>query len=712
MRNSFFCYCLLFLTNIIASTTQAQQTFKTTANSVIGYLEYLPQDYNSNSNKYPIVIFLHGLGERGVNSIIPSELQTTILTVAKNGPPKYVKSGTQFPFILISPQLKNNYSNWPVAYIKEVIDYCKTYLRIDEQRIYLTGLSLGGGGTWSTAQDYAKTFAAIAPVCGSSNAPSKACNLSTENLPVWAFHGDADGTVNITKSVNMVNAINACTPAPSPLAKLTIYPGVTHNAWDNAYKTDNSLHTPNVYEWMLSYTNTINGTNKTPLANAGSDLTYALSVTGVTISGSGTDSDGTISSYTWSQISGPSQSTLTNSLTSKLSLSGLAVGVYMYKLTVGDNNGDTNSDYVKVTIQVNSAPTVSAGSDKSVVLPTDSVTIVGSAIDPDGSISSYKWSEVSGPAVQLSGATTPSLSVSSLMSGSYVFRLTVKDNLGAAKSDEVEVNVLSPINLDPIVSAGPDRVLKLPSDPATLFGTASDSDGTITSYQWTLISGGSYNITSSTVLRPKISELLPGTYVFKITITDDGGATATDEVTVIADYPANVSAGGDKTITLPVSSVTLNGTATDDDGTIKSYAWTKYSGPTAVLANQNTSTLTVSSLIAGTYIFKLTVTDNIGVQSIDYATVTVLSASGARSAANIANTILDENGSVMSNSLFDSGNILENTVVTVYNEKGIIIFAGKWSDELYQEVFNKQGLYVYKLFSGTEKATGKVYINR
>ncbi|NJM24658.1 MAG: hypothetical protein HC859_03165 [Bacteroidia bacterium] len=138
----------------IYSNTYSQQTFKTTNESVIGYLEYLPPDYNSNPAMYPIVIFLHGIGERGTNTTNPAVLESSITTVTRNGPPLHVKQGTEFPFILISPQLKDNYGDWPSWYVMEVLNHVKTYLRVDESRIYLTGLSLGGGGTWWTAQDY------------------------------------------------------------------------------------------------------------------------------------------------------------------------------------------------------------------------------------------------------------------------------------------------------------------------------------------------------------------------------------------------------------------------------------------------------------------------------------------------------------------------------------------------------------------------------
>ncbi|HTJ52825.1 MAG TPA: PHB depolymerase family esterase, partial [Cyclobacteriaceae bacterium] len=205
-----FYLTFLLLCILVSRVSFGQQTFRTTPTSVIGFLEYLPTDYSQNSDKYPVVIFLHGLGEKGPNTTDIPTLQKNINLVARHGPPQLVNNGTQFPFILISPQLKSNYGDWQSWYVLEVIDYCKTYLRIDERRIYLTGLSLGGGGTWWTAQDFPKLFAAIAPVCGSRNSPSKACLLSAEDLPVWAFHGDADNTVPLSRTVNMVAAINKC----------------------------------------------------------------------------------------------------------------------------------------------------------------------------------------------------------------------------------------------------------------------------------------------------------------------------------------------------------------------------------------------------------------------------------------------------------------------------------------------------------------------
>ena len=349
MKKLIFLLFSLFLL-LSFKEASAQLVFKTTTPSTIAFYEYVPTDYNANSNKYPVVIFLHGVGEKGPNTTDKSILAANIYKVAKLGPPKYVKNGTKFPFILIAPQLKSNYGTWPSSYIMEVLNYVKTYLRVDEKRIYLTGLSLGGGGAWVGAQDQAKVFAALAPVCGGYNAPSKAINIANEDLPVWAFHGDKDTVVPMSRTINMVNAINGCTPTPSPLAKVTIYKGVAHNAWDYAYRTDHSLHTPNVYEWMLSKTNAVNAGNKLPNANANSDQTkYRSSTTSTTIYGSGTDSDGSIKAYEWKKISGPS-ATLSGTTSAALKVSGLLEGKYIFKLKVTDDRGNTDSDYVKVTV--------------------------------------------------------------------------------------------------------------------------------------------------------------------------------------------------------------------------------------------------------------------------------------------------------------------------------------------------------------------------
>jgi dienelactone hydrolase len=456
----------------------------------------------------------------------------------------YAKNGTQFPFILISPQLKNNYSSWPMWYILEVINWAKSTLRVDEKRIHVTGLSMGGAGVWTAIQEHPRLFATASPLCGAFNTTSKACGIAAENLPVWAFHGDADTTVPLSRSVSMVNAINACKPAPSPLAKMTVYPGVKHDAWNRAYRTDHTYHNPNLYEWMMSYSNTKNGGNIIPSANAGADKSYTSAST-ISLGGSGSDSDGSISSYSWAKISGPSAS-IASPASASTSVAVSAAGTYMFRLKVTDNSGNTDSDYVKVVVgstgsssSTNAAPVANAGSNVTLTLPSSTAILNGSATDSDGTIASYTWTKVSGPSGNLSGANTSKLTAWSLVQGTYVFRLTVKDNGGATAYDDVTVQVNgSTTNSIPFVSAGADINLTLPASTAICNGTATDSNGTIVSYTWTKVSGPAANLSNATTSKLTAWALVAGTYIFRLTVKDNSGATAYDDVKVVVKAAA------------------------------------------------------------------------------------------------------------------------------------------------------------------------------
>jgi dienelactone hydrolase len=437
-------YVLAILITSIFSGAFAQQTAKIT-NKGVGYLQYLPDGYSSNTNKYPVVISLHGIKEKGTTSTDPATVLAGVWTVANVGIPKYIKYGQKYPFIVIAPQLKSNYGTWPASYVMDVINYVKTTLRIDEKKIYLSGLSLGGYGVWTTAGAYPGVFAAINPICSGGNDLSHACAIAAENVPVWAFHGDADYTVNYTVTTKMVSAINACAIKPNPLAKVTIYPGMSHVIWDKVYKESG------IFNWMLSFTN---GTTSTTTTTTTTTTTNAL-------------------------------------------------------------------------------PTVSAGSDKYITLPTNSTYMQGSASDSDG-IASWQWSKISGGAAVLSGTTSSKLTASGLVAGSYVFRLTVKDTKGASRYDDVNVTVASSTttNTAPIVNAGSDRTLILPSNYTYLPSTATDSDG-IASYSWAKLSGGSAYLQYATSYRLRVSNLAAGTYVFRVTVKDGKGATSYDDVTVI-----------------------------------------------------------------------------------------------------------------------------------------------------------------------------------
>ncbi len=192
------------------------------------YLLYLPQDYATSKKRWPLMIFLHGAGETG----------TDVEKVKVHGPPKIVASQPDFPFILVSPQTKQY--GWKPEFVKGLLDEICAKYRVDKERIYLTGLSMGGFGTWDTACKYPNLFAAIAPICGGGD-PKEAAKIA--KLPIWVFHGGKDTTVPIQRSQEMVDAVKAAGGDP----KFTIYPEAGHDSWTQAYDD------PELYKWLLSH---------------------------------------------------------------------------------------------------------------------------------------------------------------------------------------------------------------------------------------------------------------------------------------------------------------------------------------------------------------------------------------------------------------------------------------------------------------------------
>ena len=442
MRIKFIITCAV-LGTLMSAVAIAQQTAKITPSN-IAYLEYLPQGYSNNSNLYPVVISLHGIKEKGTTSTDPAALKSSAQKVANVGLPKYVKYGAQYKFILISPQLKTSYGTWPAAYVLDVINHVKRTLRVDPKRIYITGLSLGGFGVWTTLGAYPEVFAGALPICPGGNALSKACAVAAQNVPVWGFHGDKDYVVSYTVTTKMVNAINACTPKPSPLAKTTLFAGMGHIIWDKVYNQTNAL------DWMLGFTNgsALPYSGAAPIVNAGGDETLVLPANSVYIQGSASDSDG-IASYTWTKVSGGTAS-LSGQTTATVRAYNLVAGTYVFRLTVKDQKGYSKSDDVSVIVKTstttsgNLAPVANAGYDKTVILPASSIKLVGSAKDSDGTIASYKWTQYGGPTTALiTNATSAAASMSNLKAGNYYFRLTVKDNDGASDYDNVLVKVVN-----------------------------------------------------------------------------------------------------------------------------------------------------------------------------------------------------------------------------------------------------------------------------
>jgi predicted peptidase len=221
------------------SEQRAQPFSRTVTKTYQGqYLVHLPEGYSASSNqRWPMIIFLHGLGERG------NDLEL----VKKHGPPKLIAQGRDFPFIVISPQCPEG-QWWPNNLMLAVLDEVTEKYAVDTNRVYLTGLSMGGFGTWILALECPERFAAIAPICGGGSPyapvgydPARAQAL--KSLPIWVFHGAKDQTVKLEESERMVKFLRGF----GCQVEFTIYPEAGHDAWTETYNN------PKLNEWFLQH---------------------------------------------------------------------------------------------------------------------------------------------------------------------------------------------------------------------------------------------------------------------------------------------------------------------------------------------------------------------------------------------------------------------------------------------------------------------------
>ncbi len=208
------------------SGKQGAAELKTTIPVNMDYLIYLPENYDEKE-KWPLMLFLHGAGERGDN--------LDLVTV--HGPPKLIKNGKQFPFIVVSPQCPKEQLWQPVELTALLNDIEKKY-KVDKDRIYVTGLSMGGFGTWSLAAYTPYRFAALVPICGGGE---KFWVKKIKHVPIWVFHGAKDGAVPLERSQTLVDVLEK----EKADVSFTIYPEAGHDSWTETYNN------PEVYEWLL-----------------------------------------------------------------------------------------------------------------------------------------------------------------------------------------------------------------------------------------------------------------------------------------------------------------------------------------------------------------------------------------------------------------------------------------------------------------------------
>lgn len=202
-------------------TVDTEKSFK--------YLVSTPENFDREKERLPLIVFLHGAGERGDD----------VDLVKVHGVPRFFDKESPVRAVTLSPQCKNDMVwNSQVYAVKRLIDKVADEYNVDKDRISITGISMGGFGTWEMGVTFPGYFSALAPICGGGMSWRAPCIGKT---PVWAFHGDMDDCVEPMYSEVMVNSINRA----GGNAKLTIYKGVYHDAWVNAYEKED------LFNWLI-----------------------------------------------------------------------------------------------------------------------------------------------------------------------------------------------------------------------------------------------------------------------------------------------------------------------------------------------------------------------------------------------------------------------------------------------------------------------------
>lgn len=457
LKTSIFTIAFLCMAHVaftqLQGTHQPVQWNTVTPNLSPYYYEYLPPGYNpaDTQTKYPLIMFFHGNGKR----YSTGQEAANIEEVLDEGPPHEIDlgndmcfrvNGIEQCFIVISPQLGPS-GDWDEK-VAEITDYVLDTYNVDLNKVYVTGLSLGGIASIDYAQNntsplWARTLdiAAIAVAPGGEPNLSTECLLPTRSIALWAAHRIDDPTDRTQYSFmqSFVDQINACSgQSANPPAYMTAIPGTSHNVWSTFYKTTHTSYFPNVYEWfLLNGKGTTNVSPGVPGVYAGPNQTVSLNTAQLNSSAGDNDPTGSIASYSWTKQSGPNTPTYSpNANAADPDVNNLVPGVYVFRVTVTDNTGKTQYDEVKIT--VTGGVTADAGGDKLVDLPTNNTTLNGSGT---GSITSYAWTKTAGPSGSSFGsASSPTTTVTGLVAGNYTFRLTVTGPSGSA-FDDVNVTV-------------------------------------------------------------------------------------------------------------------------------------------------------------------------------------------------------------------------------------------------------------------------------
>ncbi len=245
-----------------AAESQTVASFQKTITRTIGYqyLLHLPEGYDARAERvWPLIVFLHGSGERGADPWL----------VAKHGPPKLLRADAPAPagetpaaaarrieagrllaahFIVVSPQCPAG-TWWDDAAVLALADEIAAKYKVDSRRVYLAGLSMGGFGTWSVGLKHPARFAALVPICGGGQRvdvmrASREQKAALQSLGIWVFHGAQDPTVPLDESERMVAALKQAGVAD---LQFTVYPEAKHDSWTESFAN------PDLYTWLLRH---------------------------------------------------------------------------------------------------------------------------------------------------------------------------------------------------------------------------------------------------------------------------------------------------------------------------------------------------------------------------------------------------------------------------------------------------------------------------
>ena len=426
--------CITVTYCLSAQLTQGSVASTTAPGGSIYFYQYKPPHYNSNTDLLPLIISLHGGGEGG-----PAD-GSNLNHVLDFGLPKLVNDGSVLEFtwqnktegfIMLAPQTTADLTtDWPLFYVDEMIAYGVGNLRVDPNRVFLTGYSLGGKGVWKYATSSAANAAKLAGIVPAAAIPVDAgtdfCTISANKVATWVQHSKFDQFGNVQEAIDYTNAVNACSPVVPAVD--SIYPTGSHDIYmQKTYDVTNNSHYPNVFQWMLKVNRNLDpATNLAPVPVITGPSTITLT-TPVKVKdfpvldGSGShDDDDIIMDYLWEQTSG--LSLLPNITdegsgyrqwpTVKIAPAGglfkVSTGVYDFRLRVKDylTSKPNHTQFASLTVNVNypasgfSAPATDAGgvitiqsneSDKKNIGQIDAYPCT------DCNVVNYGWAQLSGP---------------------------------------------------------------------------------------------------------------------------------------------------------------------------------------------------------------------------------------------------------------------------------------------------------------------------